>query len=277
MRNLIQFLKKFRDFLIFFVLQVFVLTLFFNSKDYHRSKMTNTSSNIIGWFVEKKHNISKHFSLSEANEKLMQHNAELLAQQPSSFYVLQGDTYYVNDTLKKEQFQYIPATVINSSSTRRDNYFTLNKGTAQGIEVGMGVIADEGVVGIVTDVSGHYSIVMTVLTENSNINVKLLKNNEYWFLTWNGKDNAYAQIDDVKRDISIEIGDHVVTRGGGTQFPEGIAVGIISEVLSKDGEQTIGLNIKLDVNYNAVYHVYVVKNLMRDEQLKLEQGYFGDE
>jgi rod shape-determining protein MreC len=277
MRKLIQFLKKFRDFLIFFVLQVFVLTLFFNSKDYHRSKMTNTSSHIIGWFVEKKHNISKHFSLSEANERLMQHNAELLAQQPNSFYVLQGDTYYVNDTLKKEQFQYIPATVINSSSTRRDNYATLNKGTAQGIEVGMGVIADDGVIGIVTDVSSHYALVMTILTEKSNINVKLLKNNEYWFLSWDGENNNYAQIDDVKRDISIEIGDQVVTRGGGTQFPEGIAVGTISEVLTKDGEQTIGLNIKLDVNYNSIYHVYVVKNLMRNEQLKLEQGYFEDE
>ncbi|MFT5818873.1 MAG: rod shape-determining protein MreC [Crocinitomix sp.] len=277
MRNLIQFLKKFRDFLIFFVLQVFVLTLFFNSKDYHRSKMTNTSSSIIGWFVEKKHNIDKHFRLSDANERLMNHNAELLSQQPNSFYVLQGDTYYVNDTLKKEQFQYIPATVINSSSTRRDNYFTLNKGTAQGIEIGMGVIADDGVVGIITDVSNHYAIVMTVLTEKSQINVKLLKNNEYWFLTWDGKDNAYAQIDAVKRDISIDLGDNVVTRGGGTQFPEGIAVGTIDEVLSKDGEQTIGLNIKLAVNYNAVYHVYVVKNVMRNEQLELEVAYFGDE
>ncbi len=277
MRNLIQFLKKFRDFLIFFVLQVFVLTLFFNSKNYHRSKMTNTSSNLIGWFVEKKHNINKHFSLSEANEKLLEDNARLRAQLPESFYQLQGDTYYVNDTLKKEQFQYIPATVINSSSTKRNNYFTLNKGTAQGIEIGMGVIADDGVIGIVADVSDHYSIVMTVLTEKSSTNVKLLKNNEYWFLSWDGLDNRFAQINDVKRDIPIEIGDHVVTRGGGTQFPEGIAVGTIDEIIANDGEQTIGLNIKLDVNYNAVYHVYVVKNMMRDEQLNLERRFTGDE
>ena len=60
MQKLIQFLKKFRDFLIFFVLQVFVLTLFVKSKDYHSSRMTNTSSSVVGWFVEKKHNITKH-------------------------------------------------------------------------------------------------------------------------------------------------------------------------------------------------------------------------
>ena len=67
------------------------------------------------------------------------------------------------------------------------------------------------------------------------------------------------------------------TRGGGTQFPEGIAVGTIDEIIPNDGEQTIGLNIKLDVNYNAVYHVYVVKNMMKDEQLNLERRFTGDE
>tara|TARA_B110000037_G_scaffold39279_1_gene48533 strand:- start:25095 stop:25928 length:834 start_codon:yes stop_codon:yes gene_type:complete len=277
MRNLIQFLKKFRGFLIFFILQVFVLTLFFNSKDYHRSKMTNTSSSIIGWFIEKKYNIDKHFSLSDANEKLLDANAKLKAQQPESFYLLQGDIYYVNDTLKKEQFQYIPATVINSSSNKRNNYFTLNKGSAQGVEVGMGVISDDGVIGIIADVSHHYSIVMTVLTEKSSTNVKLLKNNEYWFLTWDGLDSDFAQIDDVKRDITIEIGNDVVTRGGGTQFPEGVPVGTIEEIISKDGEQTMGLNVKLNVNYNAVYHVYVIKNMMKDEQLNLEIPYLEDE
>lgn len=277
MRNLIQFLKKFRDFLIFFILQVFVLTLFINSRDYHRSKMTNTSSNVIGWFVEKKYNIDKHFSLSAANEKLLAENAKLRSLQPESFYQLQGDIYYVNDTLKKEQFQYIPATVINSSSNKRNNYFTLNEGSVQGIEIGMGVISDDGVIGIVADVSSHYSIVMTVLTEKSSTNVKLLKNNEYWFLSWDGKDSDFAQIDDVKRDIPLEIGDRVVSRGGGTQFPEGIPIGTIDEIISNDGEQTIGLSIKLDVNYNAVYHVYVIKNRMKDEQLNLESRYVEDE
>lgn len=277
MRNLVQFLKKFRDFLIFFVLQVIVLTLFFNSKDFHRSKMTNTSSSIIGWFIEKKHNITQHFGLTDANEKLVTENAELRAQLPESFYPLQGDVFYVNDTLKKQQFQYIPATVINSSDTKRDNYFTLNQGSAQGIEVGMGVISTDGVIGIVTDVSNYYAIVMTVLSEKIRLNVKLKKNNEYWLMNWDGIDNRIAQIQKVKRDIPFKIGDEVVTRGGETKFPEGIPVGNIAEVVSKDGEQTIALNIKLAVNYNAVYHVYVVKNLMKNEQLQLEERIPTDE
>ena len=277
MRNLIQFLKKFRDFLIFLILQVFVLSLFINSKIYHRSQMANTSSNIIGWFVEKNYNIKKHFSLSQANKLLAEDNARLRAQLPESFYQLQGDVFFVNDTLKKQQFEYIAATVINLTSNKRNNYYTLNQGSAQGIEIGMGVISDAGVIGRVVDVSSHYAIVMTALSDNIRINVKLKKNNEYWLLNWDGIDRDFAQIQKVKRDISFDIGDEIITRGGETIFPEGIPVGSISEVISDDGEQTISLNVKLAVNYNAVYHVFVVKNKMKQEQLTIENEYYLDE
>ncbi len=277
MRNLFQFLKRFRDFLIFIILQVFVLGLFVNSKNYHRSQMVNTSSELVGWFIEKKHNITKHFSLSAANDSLVRANAELRAQLPESFYPLQGHLFYVDDTLKKQQFQYISATVINSSDNKRNNYFTLNQGYAQGIEIGMGVISDQGAIGQIVDVSEDFSIVMTLLSDDIKLNVKLAKNNEYWLLNWNGKDNTMVQIRDVKRDVPFEIGDKIITRGGDTQFPEGIAVGSIANVVSEDGEQTISLNVQLDINFNAVYHVYVVKNLMKNQQIQLEERILSDD
>lgn len=239
--------------------------------------MANTSSAFIGWFVEKKHNITKHFGLEEANEALLEENARLRALLPESYYHLQGDLFYVNDTLKKQQFQYIPATVIDAKYTKRNNYFTLNQGSNQGVEKGMGVISSQGVIGIVTDVSKHFAIVMTVLSDKIRVNVKLKKNNEYWLLNWDGIDNEYGQIQEVKRDIPLEIGDEVVTRGGATKFPEGIPVGTIAEIVKKEGEQTISLRIKLAVNYNAVYNVYIVKNLMQQEQLKLESRIEEDE
>jgi rod shape-determining protein MreC len=277
MQKLIQFLKKFRDFFIFFILQVFVLTLFFNSKAYHRSKMVNTSSGIVGWFLEKKHNITKHFDLEEANEALLEHNAALLAQQPESFYQLQQDVFRVNDTLKKQHFKYIPATVINATSNDSRNYFTLNKGLAQGVYPDMGVISDHGVIGRVIDASDHFSIVMTALSIDSKITVKHESNNEFWFLTWEAYEGNFGIIHNVKRDIAFEVGDKVVTRGGDLIFPTGVPVGTIHEVISEDGSQTISLSIDLAVNYNAVYHVYVVENLMKNEQEQLEQNALNGE
>lgn len=270
MRNLFKFLRRFRDFLILVVLQIFVLGIFFNSKNYHRAKLFNTSSAVVGWFVEKKHNITKHFSLTDANERLSYENAVLRNRMPESFYQLQGRIYYVNDTLYRQQYEYFPAEVINSTETKRNNFFTLNKGSDAGIENGMGVMSDKGIIGFVVDVSEHYSIVKTVLSENINVPVKLKKNNEHWLLKWDGMDHDIAQVNGVNRDIDIAVGDTVVTRGGSGMFPIGLPVGIVEELISQDGKQTWDVNIRLAVNFSAVYHVYVIKNLMQQEQQELE-------
>ena len=277
MRKLLQFLKNFRDFLIFFALQVFVLGLFFNSKNYHKATMVNTSSGVVGWFVEKKHNITKHFDLVEANEKLMKENAELRGMMPESFYQLQERMYYIEDTLMEQQYEYVPAEVINSESNKRDNHLTLNKGKTAGIREGMGVICGDGAVGIVIDASDHYATVKSVLSENIRLGVKLEKNNEFWVMNWDGRDNDICQIENVRRDVELEVGDKVVTRGGKTMFPSGVDVGTIKEIVSVDGEQTISLNIDLSVNFNSVYHVYVVKNRFAEEQKQLEAKVYANE
>lgn len=276
MRKLLQFLRKFRDFIIFLLLQLFVLGLFFNSKNFHRAQMMNTSSGMIGWFVEKKHNITKHFSLSEANDSLAAENAELMSKLPESFYRLQDRMFYINDTLYEQQYQYVPAQVINSSNNKRDNYFTLNKGSKAGITENMGVISKDGIVGFVIDVSEHYAVVKTVLSENINISVKMAKNNEHWLLKWDGKDNTIAQINGVTRDIDIKEGDEIVTRGNKGIFPEGQLVGTVDQLISIDGKSTLNVNIKLGVNFSSVYHVFVVKNLLKAEQIALEANRLND-
>ena len=274
MRRLLQFLKKFRDFILFIFLQFIVLTLFFNSKNYHKAQMVNTSSGVVGWFLEKKHNITKHFSLSAANDSLAKENAALRQQLPNSYYQLQNRIYYVNDTLFEQQYEYIPARVINSSDNKRNNYFTVNKGRLSGVTEGMGVISKNGIIGFIIDASDHYAVVKTLLSENINISVRLQKNKEHWLLKWNGKDNTQVQLKGVTPDVDIKEGDVVVSRGSNGIFPENQRVGRVSEINVIDGKSTLDVNVKLSVNFSAVYHVYIVRNLLREEQESLEEDYY---
>lgn len=270
MRKLLQFLKKFRDFLIFIALQVFVLGLFFNSKYYHKAQMVNTSSGIVGWFVEKKYNITKHFSLEEANENLMAENAILRSRLPESYYSIQDRLYYVNDTIVDQQYNYIPALVINNTTTKRDNYITINRGRIQGVKEGMGVMTDKGAVGFVVDVSDHLATVKTLLCENINIAVKLEKNNEHGMLKWNGMDSEIVQINGITADVDIKEGDKIVTRGSKTRFPAGIPVGTVHKIESVNGKMTLNIDVKLAVDFSSVYNIYVIKNIYAEEQKVLE-------
>lgn len=277
MRKLFAFLGKFRDFLIFFALQIVFLGYFFNSRNFHKAQFFDTSTGLVAWFVDKKHNITQHFDLIETNEKLMIENALLRNQLNSSFYQLQERIYYINDTIYSQQYEYFPAEVINATSTKRDNYFTINKGSLTGIKKGMGVMTSSGIVGFVFDVSESFALVKTILSENINIPVKLKKNNEHWLLKWDGLNNEIAQVNGVNRDIDIVVGDTVVTRPGAGMFPGGLMVGIVSELISQDGKQTWDVNIQLSVDFSSCTYVYVIKNLLQEEQTALELQLFNNE
>jgi rod shape-determining protein MreC len=221
--------------------------------------------------------LPKHFNLSEANDSLVAENAKLRGMLPESYYQLQGRVFYVNDTLYEQQYSYVPATVINSSDNKRDNYFTLNRGRKSGIDAGMGVVSKEGIVGFVIDVSDHYSIVKSILSENINISVKLKKNNEHWLLKWDGTDNSKVQLNGVTHDIDIEEGDTVVTRGNKGIFPANQPVGVVDQIDFEDGKSTLNVNVNLAVNFGAVYHVYVIQNFLKNEQEELEADLFQEE
>lgn len=53
-------------------------------------------------------------------------------------------------------------------------------------------------------------------------------------------------------------------------FPSGIAVGVVDELISQDGKQTWDVNIRLATDFTSVTYVYVIKNLLQEEQTELE-------
>lgn len=272
MRNLVRFLKRFRNFLLFFVLQVFILTLFFNSKNYHKASFVNSTNAISGWILHKKYNITKHFSLEEINLDLADENARLKSKLPYSYYPLENSVFSINDTLYEQQYQYISATVINYSNHLRNNYATLNKGSLAGIKKEMGVMVENGIVGFVIDVSKHYSIVRTILSERINLVVQV--NGIMGQLDWNGKNYKVGQLKGITASSNVKVGDKVLTKGSNGHFPKGILVGSVSEVQVENGAATLSINIEISTNFSGLGQVYIVNNIFKTEQSNIEGKYY---
>jgi len=277
MKNLFNFLKKFRNFLLFFFLQVFILGLYFNSRNYHKATFINTSSAVSGWMLTKRHNISKHFKLETTIDSLAYANANLLAQQPKSYYQLQDKLFIINDSIYEQQYEYTPATVINSTTNKRNNYITINKGTILGVEKGMGVISDAGIVGFVIDVSNHYAIIKTILSEKVNISANIKEQeNVKGQIKWDGDNSEVCQLHGVTSDIIVIGGETILTKGSNGVYPEGIVIGKIKNDFENNGSLTLKLNINLSVNFSQLYKVYLVKNILKTEQKSIEQNYFNE-
>lgn len=214
--------------------------------------------------------ITKHFNLSKNNDRLQRENARLRSRRPESFIRVQNGLVKINDTLFHQQYEYIPAIVINSTLSKRNNYFTLNIGSNQGIKRNMGVFSDNGIVGIVHNVSEHYSVVKSVLTEDINIDLMIIPIGLNGLLKWNGKDPRRGSITGISNDMRIKKWSKVVTRGGSGIFPRGLMVGRIEKLKPVEGEPLWDVTVKFSENYRTLQRVYVIKNLLQEEQKDLE-------
>lgn len=241
-----------------------------------KSSYFTTASYFSGSLFEIKHSITKHFNLEENNRNLQLENIRLRSNTPSFLYEVSRDSLSFIDTSYQQQYHYIPATVINSTTTKRNNFFTLNAGSIQGLKRGLGVFSSNGVVGIIHACSEHFSIVKSVLTSDINIDVMIKDNGAFGLLKWDGKNPNKGEISGITNDIKISNDSKVVTRGGSGIFPKGLMVGNVTKVQSIEGKSVWRVEIRFSEKYAALENVYIIENLFFSEMLALQNESEGN-
>jgi rod shape-determining protein MreC len=215
------------------------------------------------------YNISHYFTLASSNDALVKENARLRAKIENSYVKYEHQTFQFNDTIYKQQFEYIDAKVIQKTINKRNNYFMLNKGRMHGVTNNMAVICPNGIVGVVVNVSTNFSLVMSVLHQDSRPNIKDSRTKISGTLVWEGGNYSMGKLVDIPSSIPLKIGDTIVTSGFSQDFPEGIPVGTIKSFKKDKGTGFYVVNIKFAADYNKLEYVYVVKNFFKEEQTQL--------
>ena len=254
----------------FLILQGISFTLYISYMSVPKSNFFTTASYLSGKLFLIEHSITKHFNLEENNRNLQKENILLRKQLPSFLYKTQQDSIYKKNHEYKEQFTYTPATIINSTTTKRNNFFTINVGKLQGVKRGMGVFSSNGVVGIIHNSSKHFSLVKSVLTSDINIDALIEGVGAFGLLKWEGKDPRLATIYGITNDINIPVGLNVITRGGGGIFPKGISIGKVKSVKSIEGKPVWRIQIELSEKYGSLENVYIINNLFKEEFISLQ-------
>lgn len=265
MRNLIAFLRRFRIFLIFVLLQLVSLYLYVQNTEFARLQTLSTASALNGKMMAVRHEITKHFNLEHSNKVLQDENARLREKLKESNYQLKRGLIHIDDTTFQNQYVYIPAVVISNTFDRRNNYMTIDVGSNQGIKQGWGVISSRGVVGLVHAVGTSYAVVKTVLSKNINIDVSLQNDGAFGLLKWDGLNPNICQVAGISNDIAIKKWARIITRGSSGIFPRGIPVGIVERRKSVEGKPLWDLQVNLAVDFRRIEYVYVVKNLKYKE------------
>ncbi len=269
MRNLLNFIIRYSTWFVFTFYVLLSCILLFSRNRVQQSVYLTSANVVTSGIYGTWSGISGYFALRDINESLQLSNARLenevlnLRAQLAEARTLIADS--AASHLSYVRFGYEPAAVINNSTRHPRNYFTINRGSADGLRPGMGVVDQNGVVGIVNVTGLHTARVVSLLNETQHFSVKLKGTPYVGSLAWKGGDPTVAYVEEVPRHVKYRAGDTIVTSGYSTTFPEGIAVGtVMNRVKGKDDNFYI-LKIRLASDFKTLSTVRVIKDTLKAE------------
>ena len=292
MQQIIDFIIRKKDVVVYFILLLFSLVLILNSNYFQKSKVLLLSNSISNYTTENLNYFKEYFKLKEINYKLSEENL-----------VLKNQLEKINeisslDSLSITNFSYKNAKVISNNLSSVKNHLIINKGLKHGLKNEMGVISSTGIVGIINQTSKNYSSVMSILNINTKINAKVKRTSHFGTLEWYGLRTNYLILNDIPETANIKVGDSIITGGMSLIFPEGISIGIVSEIITQNKhndsvvkfigdnknrinnkakyldfefkENYLTIEVKLHTNMNNLNNVYVIESLYREEFQKIK-------
>ncbi|MCK6648911.1 MAG: rod shape-determining protein MreC [Bacteroidia bacterium] len=271
MRNLIVFIWKHNFFFLFLIIETFCIYLVVQNNFYQKASFVNSSNAASTSVLKTSAAIEEYFYLKTENENLAKENAWLKTQLIASKFVIMTDTHQVNKPTLHQKYVYTEAKVVNNSTSRRNNYLTLDKGSNQGVKKNMAIISSTGVVGQVQEVSDNFCTVMSLLHSKTTVSAKIKKDGSYGPLVWNGESYDYATLNDIPTHVKLIKGDTIVTSPYSLTFPENVLIGTVESFERESGKYFYTVKVKLSTDFKKLTHVYVVTNMFKEEQEVLEK------
>jgi rod shape-determining protein MreC len=270
MRNLLNFLARYNNLIIFLFLEGIAFYLLSHGNAYHNSRLIKSVRGVTNGIESKIYNTRSYLSLHEINEKLA---AENVALKNSISRIVKDENQVflsVEDSVHKQHYTHTSAEVIENSVNRQKNFFTINKGTDQGIKVDMAVISGNNVAGVIVGCSRNYSVAMSVLNLDFKLSARIRSNGYFGSLNWDGVNYKYAVLSEIPQHVSVNVGDTIETTGYSAIFPEGEIVGTVSDY-EKLGGDFYKISILLATDFKKLHFVDVIGNMKKTEQLELEK------
>jgi len=131
-------------------------------------------------------------------------------------------------------FELLSAQVIGRDPSNLANYLVIDRGSDEGVGVGMPVLTDRGLVGRVTETASHSSTVLLITDPSSSVNALVQDTRATGMVQ--GKLGQELVMRYIQQTEEIKAGDLVLTSGLGGNFPTRLIIGQVTEVQKTDVE-----------------------------------------
>jgi rod shape-determining protein MreC len=150
------------------------------------------------------------------------------------------------------EFNYITLKIISQSSAGANPKFFLGTGTRSGIVKGNVITNNDGVIGVISDVTDNYSIVRCIKDINSRIPAQGVTSGIKFIVKGKGPFDDSLEINALSQNADFTDGELVITTGDGNLYPGGLVIGHIAL------DPKRGASVRTSVNWKNLDFVRVL-------------------
>ena len=206
------------------------------------------------------HGAFQYRQLENDNARLRAQLAQIRTQQIQDQYLLQTNKD-LTDLLKLNFVGDIPtvaARVIAGSESNFQLTIVIDRGSAAGVLKGMPVVAGQGLVGRVIEVSARQATVLLLTDPSASVGVQFAPSTAVGVASGQGQGKPLA-VTLVDPSASVRVGAVAVTSGlEGSPYPRGVPVGEVSSSLAEVGVQSHVVSLRPVVDLSRLSYVDVL-------------------
>lgn len=222
--------------------------------------------NTVGTWITEKADGFKNLNEVMAENEALQKQVDELTVELNTMNLEQYELQNLRELLELDQkypsYEKVAANVIGKDSSNWFSNFTINKGTNDGIEVDMNVIAGSGLVGIVTEVGPNYATVTSIINDTAKVSGMVTTTSDN--LIVNGSlqsmsENMVIEFSNLNdSDNEVQVGNPIVTSYISDKYQQGILIGYISSMEMDANNLTKSGTITPAVDFEHIEEVLVI-------------------
>ena len=241
-------------------------TFFESGIGYILSPIQKVNTLVSDWFASKFNALVNINDIENENEKLKE-QVYALQTEVDRLKLIEDENKKLSETLKVDQkysnYPKVGARIIAKDTGNWYDIFLIDKGSQDGLEKNMVVIASGGLVGKIVETGINYSKVVSIIDDTDSVSAKSLRTDDIGFIRGDLENQGSCKMEYVDSDAEIMKGDEIVTSHLSEIYPPGITIGYVKEIVTDDNTLTKCAIVTPTVDFK---HLEITQNFKKDLQ-----------
>ncbi|MCY4673627.1 MAG: rod shape-determining protein MreC [Bacteroidetes bacterium] len=228
-------------------------------------QIAGTVEHRMAWAAEALRALNENRALRDDNLRLTSELARLRVVDLENEDMRQALNWKNNSDLET-----VAARIVAREPFGTTNFFTLDVGSADGVEINMAVVSHLGILGRVIDVSRNYSTVLPYLHSQFHVPAMIDTLRVIGMISGEGNEPDVLQLKEIVVSADVQVGQRVITHEASGIFPPNMPIGTILESDRQAGSNYWQIKVTPAVPLSTTHSAFVILNRLDSAGIALE-------